>query len=111
MRRNVCSLVLVVAGLGLGSATSGCASAPPPPTGSQAIAQSIAANPDDDVVALKERVGRLERRLADVDAKLGLLLAQRAPRDQRRGGGGHSITNGSLDQLGPRDLIVDEPRE
>lgn len=69
----------------------------------------MAANPDDDVVALKERVGRLERRLADVDAKLGLLLAQRTPRDQRRGGN-HSITNGSLDQLGPRDLIVDEPR-
>lgn len=103
MRRNVASLVLV--GAGLASAISGCASAPPP---APAAAQAIAANPDDDVVALKERVGRLERRLADVDAKLGLLLAQRTPRDQRRGS--HSMTNGSLDHLGPRDLIVDEPR-
>jgi TolA-binding protein len=103
MRRNRLALSLVVAGLG--SALIGCVSAPVP---APSATQAMAANPDDDVVALKERVGRLERRLADVDAKLGLLLAQRTPRDQRRGG--HSITNGSLDQLGPRDLIVDEPR-
>lgn len=101
------SALLVGAGLGSAISAGGCASAPTP---APSAAQAIAASPDDDVVALKERVGRLERRLADVDAKLGLLLAQRTPRDQRRGGS-HSITNGSLDQLGPRDLIVDEPRE
>lgn len=82
-------------------ACASCATTPPPVPASFAAA----AAGDDDVGALKERVGRLERRLADVDAKLGLLLAQRAaPRRPA------SITQGSIDQLGPRDLIVDEPR-
>lgn len=60
---------------------------------------------------LKERVSRVERRLADVDAKLGLLLAQRAPRAPRVP---TSISNddGARPDLGPRDLIIEEtPRE
>jgi TolA-binding protein len=66
----------------------------------------VPASAAEDASALKERVARLERRLADVDAKLGLLLAQRAARHRPT-----SITQGSVDQLGPRELIVDTPRE
>lgn len=69
-----------------------CASAPPP---APAVQSAPAA---DEAGALKERVGRVERRLADVDARLGLLLAQRASK--------HRPTS-----TGPRDLIVDAPRD
>lgn len=61
-------------------------------------------SPDDDVVALKERVTRLERRLADVDAKLGLLLAQRTSARP-------PASNRGVPDLGPRDLIIDEPSQ
>lgn len=57
----------------LGCVAISCASVPPPPPAQASVARS-----DEDVVALRARVTRLERRLADVDAKLGLLLAQRA---------------------------------
>jgi tol-pal system protein YbgF len=97
-RRSGLTLALPLLGF-LGGAVA-CATTPPP--------APAAPRPEDDVVALKERVNRLERRLADVDAKLGLLLAQRAP---PRGGAPTSITRGALPELGPRDLIVDEPTD
>ncbi|MBI1947068.1 MAG: tetratricopeptide repeat protein [Deltaproteobacteria bacterium] len=86
-----------------------CATAPPvaPP--------SVAASPDDDVDALKERLARVERRLADVDARLGLLLAQRAGRERRTPtaiASGVSTDDAATRALGPSELIVeDAPRE
>lgn len=83
-----------------------CATAAPQPP-----APASAARPDDEVDALKERLARVERRLADVDARLGLLLAQRAAKAPR------APTSVSTDEavtrdLGPTDLIVeDSPRE
>lgn len=84
----------------------GCASAPP-----AAPTPLAAATPEEDVEVLKERVARMERRLADVDAKLGLLLAQKASRTPRA-----PVAISSDDavtrNLGPRELIVEEaPRE
>ena len=84
----------------LALAVASCATAPPLPVFTAETASS-----DEEVGVVKDRLARVERRLADVDAKLGLLLAQRA--SPRRPS---SITHGSLDQLGPRELILDAPR-
>lgn len=98
-------MLAIAAGLALPA--GGCATTAASAASRAAAGPSVAAAADDDVVALKERVTRLERRLADVDAKLGLLLAQRthAPR------GPGAITHGTLPDLGPRDLIIDEPSD
>ncbi len=78
-----------------------CASAPAP-------MPAPAVGASDDVDALKERLARVERRLADVDARLGLLLAQRAPKGPRA-----PVAISSDDaltrDLGPSELIVEEP--
>src|SRR5687768_12687756 len=61
---------------------------------------------DEEVTALKERVNRLERRLSDVDSKLGLLLAQRqGPRPPPTS---TSLSHGI--DLGPRELLDDDRR-
>lgn len=54
--------------------------------------------PDPEVLLLRERVARLEKRLVDVDTKLGLLLA--------RGDAGGSSSSSSE----PRPLRFDRPR-
>jgi tol-pal system protein YbgF len=88
-----------------------CATTAPATTAAPGAVATAPAS--DDVVSLKERVTRLERRLADVDAKLGLLLAQRTPRDRDGGSRPTSITHGVREpqELGPRDLVVNEARE
>ena len=69
------------------------------------------ARPDDDVDAIKERLARVERRLADVDARLGLLLAQRAAKAPRAPSS-ISTDDAATRHLGPTDLIIeDAPRE
>ena len=79
----------------LAAALSACATTAPTSASASATALAAPKPADDDVVILKERVSRLERRLADVDAKLGLLLAQRTP--------------ARAAPTVPRDLIVDSP--
>lgn len=83
--------------------TVGCATAPV-----AAPQHAASARPEEDVDVLKERVARVERRLADVDAKLGLLLAQKTPRAPRTP---TSISSDdvAMRDLGPRDLILEEP--
>jgi TolA-binding protein len=57
-------------------------SAPAAETGPLTDARASRGDPSrEDVDILRERVTRLERRLADMDAKLGLLLAQRPSKD------------------------------
>ena len=81
---------LLALAIASGCATPGPSPAPPP---AAAVAR------DDDAAALKERVSRLERRVADVDAKLGLLLAQRAqPRPPA------SVTHGAPEPVGDARL-------
>ncbi|MCC7071930.1 MAG: tetratricopeptide repeat protein [Deltaproteobacteria bacterium] len=79
----------------------GCASAPTP-------TPTPAVRADDDVDALKERLARVERRLADVDARLGLLLAQRAGKGPRTPVAISTDDVGRHD-LGPSELIVEDP--
>lgn len=94
------ALTLPVVTLAWGAA---CASTPTPAT-----APAAAYRADDDVDALKERLARVERRLADVDARLGLLLAQRAGKAPRA-----PVAISSDDDvrhnLGPSELINEDP--
>jgi tol-pal system protein YbgF len=77
--------------------SGGCATTPPPAAPTPAVAKD-----DEDIHVLKERVSRLERRLAEADAKIALLSAQRSQssRPPQR-----SV---SMGDLGPRELIVDD---
>ncbi len=65
------STLLLSSGLAL--AVSSCVTVPEAPPAPAAKAQTAA---EAEVVVLRERVGRLEKRLADVDGKLSLLLAR-----------------------------------
>lgn len=48
----------------------------PPPNSSSLEAKPSTSPPDPEVLVLRERVARLEKRLVEVDTKLGLLLAR-----------------------------------
>ena len=80
MQRVIGRLLACVLLCGGCATAQGAAPAPDPTARAGAVTGEPAR---EDVDILRERVTRLERRLADVDAKLGLLLAQRQPRDTR----------------------------
>ena len=100
MRRLAGSFIVVALAIPVACATA--PSAAPSPT--------AAARADDDVDALKERLARVERRLADVDARLGLLLAQKSARARApRAPTSISSDDAAMRDLGPSDLIIEEP--
>jgi hypothetical protein len=89
------------------AASLGCATAAPVPssaTGAPAVAQQTKpATSSEDIAVLNERVSRLERRLAETDEKLALLLARSTPRAPVS-----QVARG-VDNLGPRAPLADVP--